>query len=131
LPGSPTRGARSSRFATLGVRFSPAILLRDPLPAAVRPSARALSVTPIEPGSYKLVLRVPSARTVELSGDFNRWTPVAMTQTAPDVWEATLALSPGAHRLNLRIDGDGWTAPPGLPAVNDEFNGRVGILVIR
>lgn len=131
-PAAP--GARSSvgaRFATFGVRFSPAMLLREPLPAPVRPAASAFSIRQVEPGLYKLVFRVPSARTVEISGDFNRWSAVAMTQTAPDMWEATLPLASGTHRLNVRVDGDRWTAPPGLPAVNDEFSGRVGILVIR
>ena len=42
-----------------------------------------------------------------------------------------MPLQPGTHRMNIRIDGDSWTAPPGLPTVNDEFSGRVGILVVR
>jgi hypothetical protein len=123
--------SRAKRFATLGVRIAPAMFAREPLAAPVRPSAASFSVKPIEPGIYKVVLRVPVARSVELSGDFNRWSAVAMTQTAAGVWEATIALAPGTHRVNVRIDGDAWTAPPGLPAVNDEFSGRVGILVIR
>ena len=132
LPASREAGAAAgARFASLGVRFSPAMLLRDPLPAHVRPAASAFTITQVHPGVYKLVFRVPSARTVELSGDFNRWSAVAMTQSAPDVWEATLPLPSGTYRLNVRVNGDDWTAPPGLPAVNDEFNGRVGILVIR
>ena len=131
-PASRAAGATTgARFASLGVRFSPAMLLRDPLPAPVRPAASAFTIRQVDPGVYKLVFRVASARTVELSGDFNRWNPVAMTQSAPDVWEATVPLPSGTHRLNVRVNGDGWTAPPGLPAVDDEFNGRVGILVIR
>jgi hypothetical protein len=33
--------------------------------------------------------------------------------------------------MNLRVDGDRWTAPPGTPAVADEFNGTVGLVVVR
>jgi hypothetical protein len=128
---APRGRAPTARFATVGVRFSPAMLLREPLPAPVRPAASSFSLSQLEPGIYRLVIRVPSARSVELSGDFNRWTAVAMQQTAPGVWEVALALAPGTHRVNVRIDGDRWTAPPGLPAVNDEFSGRVGILVVR
>jgi hypothetical protein len=123
--------APQSRFVTLGVRFSPAVLLREPLPGPVRPAASSFSMTQVEPGLYKMVLRVASARSVELSGDFNHWTAVAMTQTTPGVWVVSLAIPAGTHRLNVRIDGDSWSVPPGLPAVDDEFNGRVGILVVR
>jgi hypothetical protein len=120
-----------SRFVTLGLRVSPAALLREPLPASVRPQASSFAIEPIEPGLYRFVLRVPGARTVELSGDFNQWTATAMTQGAPDVWEVAMPLNGGTHRVNVRINGDRWSAPPGLPTVRDEFNGTVGILVIR
>jgi hypothetical protein len=29
------------------------------------------------------------------------------------------------------VDGGAWTAPPGLVPVADEFNGEVGVVVIR
>jgi hypothetical protein len=129
LPGPAT--ARASRFATLGVRLSPAALLRPPLPHGVRTSATAFAISPAASGGYTVTVRAPSARTVELSGDFTNWTPVALRETAPNVWQVTIPMTPGTHRVNLRVDGDSWAAPPGLPAVNDEFNGRVGLLVIR
>lgn len=130
-PRSPLAARSASRYATLGVRFAPTLLLREATPAAITPSATLFAVTQLEPGTYRLVLRVPSARAVQLSGDFNGWTAIAMTETSPNVWEVALPLTAGTHRVNVRIDGDSWTAPPGLPSVNDEFNGRVGILVIR
>lgn len=130
-PRAPRSTGDGARFATLGVRFSPVVLLREPLPSAVRPAASSFAATRIESGLYKLVLRVASARSVQLSGDFNGWNAVTMTETAPNVWEVSLPLAPGTHRVNVRVDGDRWTAPPGLPSVEDEFNGRVGILVIR
>jgi hypothetical protein len=130
-PAAAGEPGRSSRFATVGVRFAPAALRRDPLPPAIRPAASAFSVRLLEPGTYRVVLRAPGARTVDLSGDFNGWSPVAMQEAAPGVWEVTVALRPGTHRVNVRVDGDAWASPPGLPSVNDEFNGRVGILVVR
>jgi hypothetical protein len=33
--------------------------------------------------------------------------------------------------MNVRVDGGGWLAPPGLTTVVDEFGGVVGILVIE
>ena len=130
-PAASRSGVATSRFATFGLRLAPAALLRPPLPAAVRPSATAIVVRPVAPGEYRITLRVPNARTVELSGDFNQWTPIALRETQPNVWEATFPMKPGVHHLNVRIDGDAWTAPPGLPATEDEFNGRVGILIVR
>jgi hypothetical protein len=129
LPGPAT--ARASRFATLGVRLSPAAILRAPLPHGVRTSATAFAVSPAAAGGYTVTIRAPSARLVEISGDFTNWSPVALRETAPSVWQVTIPMTPGTHRVNLRVDGDSWAAPPGLPAVNDEFNGRVGLLVIR
>ena len=120
-----------SRFASFGLRLSPAALLREPLPAPVRPAASSFAVERIEAGLYRFVLRVPGARTVELSGDFNQWTPTSMTQSAPEVWEVTMPLHAGTHRVNVRVNGDRWSAPPGLPTVRDEFNGTVGILLVR
>jgi hypothetical protein len=123
--------ARSSRFASLGVRLSPAELFRSPLPAAVRPSATGFSIRPAAPGTYTVTFRVLHARTVELSGDFNRWSPIALRQAAPNVWEVTIPIARGTHRISVRVDGDSWTAVPGLAAVDDEFSGRVSLLVIR
>ena len=46
-------------------------------------------------------------------------------------WEAVLPIAPGTYRVSLRVDGSPWSAPPGLVAVTDEFNGEVGLVVIR
>jgi hypothetical protein len=131
LPTGVRANASQTRFATVGLRFAPTAMLREPLPAAVRPAATAFRLVPLEPGVFRIVLRSPGARTVELSGDFNQWKAVSLSQTSPDVWEITLPLAAGTHRVNVRINGDSWTAPPGLPSVDDEFSGRVGLLIVR
>jgi hypothetical protein len=119
----------SSRFVNLGVRISPPSLARPEPPPQVRPAAASFTLRP-EAGAYLATLHVPSARSVELSGDFNGWQALRLREVRPDVWEATLALSPGTHRVNMRVNGDAWTAPPGLASTNDEFNGTVGLLVV-
>ena len=123
--------SRRTPFLSLGIRVAPAALVRPRPPAQVRPAASAFRVVPVDSGHYRVIVHVASARTLELSGDFDRWRPVPMVQTAPDEWETTLALAPGSYRVNLRVDGDRWTAPPGLPTADDEFNGTVGLLVVR
>jgi len=37
----------------------------------------------------------------------------------------------GLARSEVRQDGDAWIAPDGVPSMDDEFNGRVGIVVVR
>jgi 1,4-alpha-glucan branching enzyme len=99
--------------------------------APVRPRATAFAFMPSGNGVYRVIVRVPGARTAEISGDFNQWTAVTMHETSSGVWEASVAMTPGTHRINVRINGDRWTEPPGVPAVNDEFAGRVGIIIVR
>lgn len=131
-PAPPGTRAPVARFAMLGLSLSPPALLRRPLPPEVRPPVTAFSIERATGNGLRtVVLRVPGARTVEISGDFTSWKPVAMQEVSPNRWEATLAIAPGSHRVNVRINGDAWTAPPGVPSLEDEFNGRVGLIVVR
>ncbi|HXT17158.1 MAG TPA: glycogen-binding domain-containing protein [Gemmatimonadaceae bacterium] len=124
-------GAPASRFMTLGLRVAPAALMRPASPPHVRPSASTFSIDRMEGGGYVITMRVPDARTVEISGDFNGWKPVALRETKLDVWETALALPAGTYHVNVRVNGDRWVAPPGLASTVDDFNGAVGLLVIR
>ena len=36
----------------------------------------------------------------------------------------------GAHRVAFRVDDGPWQPPADLPAVDDEYGGRVGLLVV-
>lgn len=118
-------------FVSLGLRVAPSALVRPSAPAHVRPVASAFRVVRTDSARYRVIVHAASARTLELSGDFDGWQPISLAQTAPDQWEAMLALAPGTYRVNVRVNGDRWTAPPGLPMVDDDFNGTVGLLVIR
>jgi hypothetical protein len=124
-------GMPASRFASLGLRVAAPAMARPAPEATVRPSVAAFSVRRTDADGYVITLRVPNARTVELSGDFTGWHPVAMQQSSPDAWQATASLPTGAHRVNVRVNGDAWQAPPGLPSERDEFNGTVGLFVVR
>ena len=114
----------------LGARVSPGALRRPRLPRGVRPTAAAFQVDD-DRGGRRLRVRVPGARSVELAGDFTNWQPVALRQGDTDEWEVTLPITPGVHRVAIRIDGDSWTTPPGVAAVADEFQGTVGVIVVR
>ena len=131
-PGEPKSAWQRRSFATLGVRLLGAPEPPTRPPPQLRPVSSDFSVVPKKTaGQYVLRVRVPHARTVELSADFTDWKPIALSRVATDLWEATLAISPGTHHVNIRINGEHWSAPPGVPAVEDEFNGTVGLVVVR
>ena len=128
-------GVPARSYASFGMRimrspFRHRAMLPLVLPE-VRPAAAAFQVRAAGDSQYVLAIRVPQARVVELSGDFTSWKPVTMHRVTEDRWEATFALVPGTYRLNIRVDGERWTAPPGTTTVADDFNGTVGVVVIR
>lgn len=130
-PSSAAYGIARSRFVELGFRVSPSALRRPRLPSGVRPTAAAFQIEEAEHGTRRLRIRVPSARSVELSGDFTNWQPISLRHVDGDQWETTLAIAPGMHRVVIRVDGDAWTTPPGIASVQDEFQGTVGVIVIK
>ena len=81
--------------------------------------------------THRVVMTMPSASSVELSGDFDGWRPTSLVETRTGVWETTLALKPGTYHVNVRVNGGRWLPPPGLPQAEDDFNGAVGVLVVR
>jgi hypothetical protein len=130
-PSSAAYGIAQSRFVELGFRVSPSALRRPRVPSSVRPTAATFQVENAEHGARRLRIRVPNARSVELSGDFTNWQPISLRQADGDQWETTLAIAPGMHRVAIRVNGDAWTTPPGIAAVQDEFQGTVGVIIVR
>jgi hypothetical protein len=130
-PSAAAYGVSRARFLELGVRLAPSALLRPRLPRGVRPVAAAFEVGSAVGGQRVLRVRVPNARTVELSGDFTGWKPIPLTRAGTDQWEARVPIAPGIHRVAIRVDGDAWTPPPGVNAVPDEFQGTVGVIVVK
>jgi len=131
-PAQLAFGVPASNFASLSVSlFAPR---RHGPPDTVAVSADASSaflVRAAGPGRYTVSCRLPGARRVELSGDFDSWKPVEMRETAPGLWTARLSITPGTYHMNVRVDDGAWTAPPGVTPMRDEFDGTVGIVVVR
>jgi hypothetical protein len=131
LAGATSPAGGRARYASVGVRFSPTLFQRPALPPAVRPAAAAFTLAPAaERGQFTLRVHVPAARVIELSGDFTKWHPVAMQRVSADAWEVVLPIERGTHHVSIRVDGDAWTAPPGLARVTDDFDGSAGVLVV-
>ena len=130
-PARAWMGVPGARFASLGVRLAPAALSRPTAPPHVLPAPSRFAIHAAERGTYTVTISVPAARTVEISGDFNSWRPVSLRETRPDVWEATIPILPGTYHVNMRVNGASWVTPPGLSETSDDFNGTVGLLVVR
>lgn len=77
-----------------------------------------------------IALSVPDADRVEVAGDFNGWTLEPLEQDASGRWILPDDLEAGVYRFNLRVDGERWIVPEGVPDVDDGFGDRVGLLII-
>lgn len=80
---------------------------------------------------HRIEVLAPQASAVDLNADFTLWTPVALTPTGGGWWSTTMGLAPGAYEAVVRVDGEPWMPPPGLPTLRDEFGGTVGIIRIE
>ena len=76
-------------------------------------------------------VRAPASERVEMMADFTDWEPVSLVRTPAGVWEITVPIKPGPHRLNVRLDGGDWVVPTNLARVTDEFGSIVGLLLVR
>ena len=129
-----------ARFASLSIRFptksrfqrrdAGASTIAQPvlspdgiiIRVAATDSARAVHIVRV---------RAPASERVEIMADFTEWEPVALVRTPAGVWEITLPIKPGPHRLNVRLDGGDWVVPTNVARVTDEFGGVVGLLLVR
>jgi len=95
-------------------------------PAA--PPGVAVEVT--DQGHQRVTFLVPGAHNVAIAGEWNEWTPVALERVDGEHWRADLALSQGAHRFSLVVDGRRWMVPRGIATLPDDMGGTVGLLVV-
>lgn len=117
------------RVAMLGFRVVPGASIPS-RPTPERPPARGFEARAGGGGEVVLALAAPNAAYVEIAGDFTTWEARRMRRAAGGWWELPVRLQPGRYLLNVRVDGARWLPPPGLPAAQDEFGGRVGVLVV-
>jgi hypothetical protein len=125
----PSIGRMGGNFFSFGARVASAPWIGHALHPGARATASSFGVR--ADGATRIIyVHAPAARTIELMADFTDWQPVVMRHSATDEWELAMQIAPGAHRVNIRIDGGEWNAPPGAGTVQDEFNGVVGLVVV-
>ena len=145
-PTDPIRGSVAGRYVSAALRVRAIVPgTRNP-PRATPPSTEpiftargshsssaapaSLQVAVIETGRARLVIHTPDVLSVEIVGDFTDWEPVALTRTGPSVWELTIPIRSGIHRINVRLSGGAWLVPSGTTMVVDDFGGEAGQFVI-
>jgi len=77
--------------------------------------------------SVQFVLVAPTARKVQLVGDFNDWDASHQEYLAQHrgggVWSVTAAIPEGHHRYSFVVDDSLWVADPTAPRVLDDDYG--------
>jgi hypothetical protein len=125
----PAIGRVGGTFFSFGVRLASVPWIAHALHPGARSTASSFGVRAAGPTRI-IYVHAPAARTIELMADFTDWQPVSMRHASNDEWQIAMPITPGAHRVNIRVDGGQWSAPPGASTVQDEFNGVVGLVVV-
>jgi hypothetical protein len=131
-PALPLRGLPARSYAMGGIELAYWPISKGSVPVALPRAAlvKAFEMHPTQTGMQKLIVRVGGVETVDVMGDFSDWSPLTLTRRGRDLWELSVPLSAGMHRINVRVDGGPWMAPPGIPTMRDSFNGEVGMIVV-
>jgi hypothetical protein len=124
------QGLPGGRYATIALRVTTRAGDALEMRSRSRASARDLNTWREADGTVLLVVHAPRARRVELMGDFTDWHPLSLRREDDDHFAVRIRLPAGSYRVNVRVDGGMWTAPPGTTPVADEYNGAAGLLVI-
>lgn len=122
------RGTPSTRFLSAAIRigFQSHTTLWPPRADTRR---GRLVVTKSSSGLARIDVAAPDANRVELMADFTGWEAVPLEHSDTS-WYIERAISPGPHRLAIRIDGGAWVAPPNLPSLQDDLGGTFGLITV-
>ena len=85
-------------------------------------------IRPGTPARVRIRVRPPGARTVEVLGDFDDWTPVPLTP-AGGSWSVELDVEPGTHHFGFLVDGE-WWIPEGLQGTVPDEWGRMNATMV-
>jgi hypothetical protein len=119
------QGLPGGDFVSVGLRLTPRRVRPIPISA---PAPIVYTAEEARRGSIRF--DVADATTVEIAGDWNGWTPEPLVRDAAGRWTVAAVIAPGVHRFNLRVDGEHWIVPVGVPTVDDGFGGQVGLMIV-
>ena len=130
LASDPVLRLRGGQYTTLGLRID----LLQRTERTESPSGAAATLTEIvreSADSIHLYFVLPATtREALLAGDLTEWRSLKLTRAADGRWEIALGATTGIYRINIRTNDGPWRVPPGLPATQDGFGTKVGLLVL-
>jgi hypothetical protein len=85
-------------------------------------------IRPGTPSRVRIRVAPPAAQTVEVLGDFDDWTPVALEREG-DGWSVELDVEPGTHHFGFLVDGE-WWIPEGLQGTVPDDWGRMNATMV-
>jgi hypothetical protein len=121
------RGVPRTTYVSIGLRLEsqPHLSL---LASARRIAGPHAALTRVGDGRGIQISGVTASR-VELMADFTDWKPVSLSRV-DRIWRLEQLITPGPHRLAIRIDGGDWIVPVNLPRAEDELVGAVGLITV-
>jgi hypothetical protein len=119
------QGLPGGEFVSFGVRLTPR--RSRPIPPMV---SAPIVFSSERARSGGISLTVPGADRVEIAGDWNQWRLEPLVRDDAGEWLVPAGLGPGVYRFNLRVDGERWIVPEGVPEIEDGYGARVGLLII-
>lgn len=123
----PVRGVPRTTFASVGFRVTGAA--HEAIGRRRTVKGATISVQRIDASNRRFEIRGVKASRVEVMGDFTDWSPLSLEMVG-DVWRCDRAVTPGLHRIAIRIDGGEWIAPANIPSTADDLGGVVGLITV-
>jgi hypothetical protein len=125
------RGVPRTRYVSVAIRLAAQPHARMALTPRHESAGVHIRVDPAAGARRRFTVdgTLPTTRRVELMADFTDWTPVVLDHSG-DAWLTERSVTPGLHRMAIRIDGGEWIAPANLPHVTDDLGGIVGLITV-
>lgn len=79
------------------------------------------------------IILAPSARTVSVAGDFNRWNTDLDRLVGPDeegFWKTAMRLPAGRYEYLFVINGTDWVQDPAAFAADDGLGGANSVIIV-
>jgi len=72
----------------------------------------------------------PTAKSVEIVGDFNGWRPSVMIRSVDGWWRVQIELTHGHHQYRFLVDGQPMLDPNATGIVRDDHGERVSLVAV-
>lgn len=101
---------------------------RDDVPEGASTTGGAEAVVYVQ-----FMLEAPTARSVQVAGDFSEWEPTFTLEDmdGDGVWTGRVPVQPGVHTYMFLIDGTEWETDPRADRYQDDgFGNRNAVLAV-